>query len=217
MFVVFQGMHAWFWSLILHVTEINSSELKVERKVTIPESHIYTWVFDRSTRYMDDFIENLDIDARISAGFIQLSGTEEHLHISLVQRPQRWPDGSRFCAPILRAAVREFYERSGFELSKLVSVSVNNFANPREAGCRCYVRLMIQMGLDRIGGFDRLRDDQVGRFCDPETGVKMSFIEGRSSGQAARLPSEDAQAAKILKSAYFDEFKLVQIGELPSQ
>jgi hypothetical protein len=162
---------------------------------------VYTWVFGKK-RNMGPFIKNLDINPDIPTGFIRLIGDKNSLTIALVQRPLKWPSDQRFCSPMLRMAVREFYIMTGLEIKSIRSVFVNNQATPREAGCRCYVGLMVDMGFRKINEFEMLEPDDVPRFCaEGQTGI----LVGQLLNTKPSLPSFNAGALKLLLTAHLDE------------
>lgn len=177
--------------------------------------YIYTWIFGPPKRYVMSFIEELDIDPAIPHGFIQLEGNGGVLSINFVQRPREWPEKTQFCRPMLRAAVFDFYLRTGLDISQLKLIEVSNVAKSEKemmAACRCYVGLMVDMGFSRFtSGADTLdmMPDDIVKFCD----TKRSFISFElGKGTASKLPMVDLLAIKQLdKASYLDELEVKPI------
>ena len=165
---------------------------------------VHTWVFGKQ-RYMDAFIEDLDINPDISSGFIQLIGDRKSLTIAMVQRPKFWPSAEKFCSPILRAAVKEFFTKTFIEVNDVESIHVKNMGTPKEAGCRCYVGLMVEMGFQRINDLEDIGPDDVSQFCSD---ANFTFISGRTVNIKPSLPIVDQKAQEALESAFFDEWIL---------
>jgi hypothetical protein len=166
------------------------------------DRHIYTWIFGK-TKYVDQFVENLDIDPNLSQGFIQLAGDGKSLEITLVQRPRDWKQGTPFCSRMLPAAVRDLYAMAGMDVTKLERIEVENVAKPKEAGCKCYVRLMLAMGLNVIGN-KSLSEKDIDAFCGSSGTTK--YIRGElEKGQTAHSPSVSSKRMEELnKKATLD-------------
>ena len=175
-----------------------------------------TWVFGLEDDEAFEFFENLiirdelDLRSDLEEGFIELIGDGEELEISLVRKPDSWPSDEPFCKPMLRAAIIDFYRRVDFEISQLKQIRVINLATPRIAGCKCYVRLMIDMGMTRINGND---GESVESSCQSETSKKS--IIGQTVEGIARLPSPDSEAERALRGAFVDELEILPTPQSP--
>lgn len=136
-------------------------------------------------------------------GFIQLTAVADRIAISLVKRPPArfFPAGEKFCSSLLPAAFFEFVTSNEIDpvLIKVVSVTID--AHPYKAACKCYMRTLIGMGMNRIGLGSGvvLQDHQVEEFCDYE----HVLVEGRPVGDSATAPAVNATALTLLRAAPF--------------
>ena len=167
------------------------------------DKHIYTWIFGK-VKYVEHFVENLDIDPlNIPQGFIQLAGDGRNLEISLVQRPRDWKEGKKFCSRLLPAAVRDMYAMSGMDIKKLERIEVDNVATPKVAGCKCYVRLMVAMGLNVIRD-QPIKKHDIKELC--ENWGTSKYMRGvLEKGQTAHLPKVSSKRMnELAKKATID-------------
>ena len=132
-----------------------------------------TWIWGRSIpRKMDDINDFRD------HGFIRIqSSSEDRLDIALVKRPppHLYNSDEKFCSSMVPAAIAEFMDGSGMDRVKSVFVEIN--AHPYRAACKCYMRTLISMGLNRIGEGSGVvvGGDRIEEYCD----YKHQSITGR--------------------------------------
>ena len=105
-------------------------------------------------------------------GFIQLATAHDvgQISVVLVKRPPSdlFPRDEKFCSTMLPAAMVEHAEATG--LKSIKSVLIHFDAHPYRAACKCYMRLLISMGLNRVGQGSGVvvHPSQVEEFCDYE-------------------------------------------------
>ena len=154
------------------------------------------WVFGPVVD-LKKFAKNPSLESTESPGFIKLSFDGSRLEIELVRRPSAWPDTHRFCSVMLPAAVHEFFALNRqFSVSQIDEIGVVNLARPREAGCRCYTRLMLAMGVDTILGS---REVDPVSFC---LRTHLFDIVGNFLGdKKAVLPDAHAVPLRMIREA----------------
>ncbi len=169
----------------------------------------FTWVIgiedEESIIHIESLIMDDDLDLNSSQGYIQLEGDGERLSINMVRRPIAWPKNQQFCKPLLRSAVVDYYKRIPFSINDLREISVTNFANPRIAGCRCYVRLMLDMGVDVIQGEAGITLNTVEKFCE----IDHMYIVGEVGDTASFLPHSESSADKLIQDAFLDQLEII--------
>lgn len=155
-----------------------------------------TWVFGPVTD-LEAYVSTLELGEAESPGFIKLSSDGSLLEIDLVRRPSAWPADEPFCSRMLPAAVNAFYAKHGrLAVKDLLGVQVVNMADPREAGCRCYVALMLAMGVAAINEDSRILP---GDFCRRQNEFLITGIY--SEGATPVLPNTTAAALAVLHTA----------------
>ena len=153
---------------------------------------VKSWAFTQQ-QLPRSMMENFDLGILPSVGFVRLVATPASLTIDLVQKPRNW-DG-RFCSVMLPATVRQLYTNSGFDIQLLENVDVLNLADPRIAGCRCYVALMLAMGMTVI---NKVSVNSAAEFCNQN---ERAFIYASPGPDGPRLPATRPGARAVLKSA----------------
>jgi hypothetical protein len=169
------------------VRETQQRNFKGSDKLEEPNL-VFTWIFGKKPRYVSNFVEDLDIDPSLPQGFIQLEGDSQELEICLVQRPKHWDANSAFCSSMLPAAVRDFYTATGISIEGVRRIKVLNSASPREAGCRCYVKLMVSLGFNVVNGKE-LDIEEIPEFCIAQTMANISNLEGIPGVSGPHLPA----------------------------
>lgn len=147
---------------------------------------VKSWAFSKTT-VPQSIMEKMDIGVLPSIGFIRLAATPKTLTIDLVQKPENF--NGRFCSVYLPAAVRQLFAASKFSIEDLTEIDVTNIATPRIAGCRCYVGLMIAMGMTVV---NKTPVTNAQDFCERNT---KSYIYGTPGEYEVRLPA----AGKIVE------------------
>ena len=179
----------------------------------------YTWVFPIEQNDDDDldslFAEtNLDITSDDPIGFIRLEGNDELLRVNLLKRPGGWTEGEPFCSPMVKAAVVEFYRQTDLRISKLKQLSVTNLAEPHEAGCRCYLRLMLAMGFDTIQESRSPTHSDVSSFCQSDD-VDTVFLDAEAMHAIPHLPETDLKSQQALEAAYLERVEILPFNHEP--
>ena len=143
--------------------------------------------------------EKLSVRSEKSPGFIELSFDGNRLAIERVRRPSEWSTNSKFCTRFLPAAVSDFiHTKINIPIEDIGNIFVRNMAVPREAGCRCYVGLMLKMGFNIIN--DRVLTDPY-RYCNI-FGSHSSYITGKPGDKGVHHPYVDTMAYLIVKLSF---------------
>ena len=167
--------------------------------------------YEVATTYVFGEFEDLDeltLDADESPGFIELSFDGYDLSIDLVRRPSHIPLGEKFCTAMLPAAVAEFVSTTmamrGFDLNSIDRVAVYNIAEDPVVGCRCYARVMVNMGFAVING-KRTDPASVPEACEriakASNGVEIWGTADWEKSVEKRLPPVHPVAVDILRTA----------------
>jgi hypothetical protein len=167
--------------------------------------------YEVATTYVfGDFedLEELTLDVDESPGFIELSFDGYELSIDLVRRPSHIPLGDKFCTSMLPAAVADFISTImgsyGFHVTSIERMEVFNIADNPMAACRCYARVMVNMGFALING--KLADsDSIPELCEWITksteGVQITGKVDGGKSVEKRLPLVTPIANGILQTA----------------
>ena len=166
-----------------------------------PPPVVSTWVFGEVPS-LAWFVKNLGLGSGVARGigFIRLAGNGAWLEITLVQRPGAWPAGKSFCSRVLPAAVRSFYAQNEWDVSHTSTVYVYNVGRPLVVGCRCYGRLMLEMGFTKINDAPLSSIAELTTFCEAEG----SYL--RASGGTPRLPPVVDGAVEELATSHFTTY-----------
>ena len=136
-------------------------------------------------------------------GFIELTWLFDRVEIHLVKRPPArfFPENEKFCSTMLPAAIRDILETNEVPVELIQIIGVTIDAYPYRAACKCYMRVLMGMGLNRVGGGDGVvvTENKLEEFCDYE----HVRIEGRPAHIVARLPEVNSTAAERLRAASF--------------
>jgi hypothetical protein len=136
---------------------------------------VKTWIWGVGVPVIPEFIEADDEATHLLSdytdhGFIQLEykPIQEELLIKLVKRPpgEFYAESEPFCSRMLPTTIAQFIEAHQISRIKLMSVVVH--AQPYMAACKCYMRTMISMGMNRVGAGDGVvvKPGQVESYCD---------------------------------------------------
>ena len=167
--------------------------------------------YEVTTTYVfGDFedLEELTLEADESPGFIELSFDGYELSIDLVRRPSHIPLGDKFCTSMLPAAMAHFISTImstyGFDATSIERMKVVNMADNPMAGCRCYARLMVNMGFALING-KQTNSESVPELCESITksshGVQITGQAERGKSFEKRLPLVTPIAHTTLETA----------------
>jgi hypothetical protein len=139
---------------------------------------------------------------RPEVSFINIMVYEGIVHIHQVQKGSSWPEGESFCSPMLPITIRDTLKKTDY--SSITEMSVSNFAVPKIAGCKCYVRTMVEFGLTLVNGEILSNDaERIEEFCtrhseDPSVSLSGSLPQG----EAFRLgKSDNDRLLKLLSFA----------------
>ena len=104
--------------------------------------------------------------------YIEIEKVEDMLAINFVQKGTNWPTEESFCKQMLTATMMDFIQRYELDLDEDIEMlKVVNIAEPRIAGCRCYVGLFVSLGFTQINGRAILDRKSIDEFCMPENQV----------------------------------------------
>ena len=134
-------------------------------------------------------------------GFIEISLDGNILSIDLVKRPPAdvWPTDIKFCSSMLPASISQFFIDNELLLNVVDRVEVELEAEPFTAACKCYVRVMINMGFSILNGGPRpVNQTDVDEFCHHD---HYSITGHLPVGEAGRLPVVPAEDMILLASA----------------
>ncbi len=135
-----------------------------------------TWIWgDGLPRINKDYIEGEEEEFKLISdytehGFIQLEFEPDlgALSIKLVKRPpsEYYPSSEPFCSKMLPTTIAEFIEAN--HVTDISSISVVVKAHPYFAACKCYMRTLISMGLNRVGEGSGVVVDssKIDEYCD---------------------------------------------------
>ena len=138
-----------------------------------------TWLWDSDGIDIVEISPKLEISRQYShLSFIRLQLEENILSIDLVNKGTNWPAKNSFCKEMLPATILRFLVSNSVEFDSLHAVQVVNLSEPREIGCRCYVRVMVSMGFNEIND-EPVTDDEIPKFCRHYAG---ELIVGRTMG-----------------------------------
>lgn len=164
-----------------------------------------SWIWGPSvpSSSLQRFTDSLS-DAYPDHGFIQLRLDDDTLTISLVKRPPAimWPPENKFCSRMLPAAINEFFSESVVTgINDINSVMVSIVADPHIAACKCYVRTLLAMGMDRLrmDSNEPVTEAEIDAFCADEPDI----ILARPSIGGPRLPPVTMKDMTDLASAHF--------------
>ena len=149
-------------------------------------------------------------------GIIHLIGNDIRMEIILVKRPpeNRYTAPS-FCGALLPAAIADFYDSNMFSLQKLKYMSVDVVTGSYYTkACKCYVNVMVSMGLTRING---VLVSDIEEFCAnqrrltgivslnavPMHGITASLGEINEE-QSALLATADTVLDEIMFDSFID-------------
>jgi hypothetical protein len=136
---------------------------------------------------------------RTDPGGVSVSLHDGELWIDTVARPSDMPVGGKFCSRALPAALNAFLADKN--IADIDSVNVVNNAEPWEAGCRCYTRVMVRMGFTTINR-NSLDESKVGSFCQNRR--KSNIIRAIAPVKdAIRLPMISEEEADFFKFSHF--------------
>jgi hypothetical protein len=131
-------------------------------------------------------------------GFVGLSFREGTLRIDLVEKPSHLPVGSGFCTNALSSSVNAFLRF--VDLRGIEAIEVFNDANPKIIGCRCYVRLMVNMGFNQINSVF-VNNTGVVEFCNNNN--NLFFIRGiKSLYGMIKAPIVSDSAAQLFRASF---------------
>jgi hypothetical protein len=170
--------------------------------LTGSQSKSQTWIWGRTIpEKMEDILDFSD------HGFIRIqSSSDDSLQISLVKRPPHdlYSENEKFCSSMVPAAIAEFMD--GSMMDRLTSVFVSINAHPYRAACKCYMRTLISMGMNRIGEGSGIvvGPDRVEEYCD----YKHESITGRpvvvgGFGNSPMTDSIDTDREKLRQTSSF--------------
>ena len=117
-------------------------------------------MFKEEGKLLSDFTDH---------GFIQLQYSDilGAISIKLVKRPPNefYPESNKFCSKMLPATIADFIDIH--HIPRIEAINVTLDAHPYMAACKCYMRTMISMGLNRVGLGEGVvvTSDQVEDFC----------------------------------------------------
>jgi hypothetical protein len=163
-----------------------------------------TWIWAED---FDGDTESLSVDYPENASFIQLEHLYGDLVIHLVHRGTNWPKDSSFCKVMLPAVISQFLEKEELRLGNDIRrIKVCNVADPRIAGCKCYVRLMVDLGFRWINSRQIESDSEISSFCSSMHIHEHDIIaELHGSDPLKLVPSEFAlQALRQAKTYYME-------------
>lgn len=142
-------------------------------------------------------------------GFIQLATEHEsrQLSVVLVKRPPgyMYPSNEKFCSSLLPAAVAEHMATTG--VTDIQSVSIHIDAYPYRAACKCYFRLLVSMGMNRVGLGSGVvvPPSQEDEFCDyDQVHLIGRPVEEGSSGHSPVTPTLARDIQKLRRSAHYN-------------
>lgn len=119
---------------------------------------LQSWIWGEGVPQVVSRFADQDEDMKLLSdysdhGFIQLlyRKSTDGLTINLVKRPpgRFYSESEPFCSKMLPAAIARFLEHHQIPTVSEVSVVVDG--HPYLAACKCYIRVMISMGLARVG------------------------------------------------------------------
>jgi len=156
---------------------ITSKALGTSGTLTTEIIKTYVW---GNVFCMRTFVSDLSLESCPNIGFVRLiSNRSNFLTIDMVKRPslKNFSDSQaadepepsspreKFCSAVLPELLQEFAKQhKDGSLKNFDGISVYNGAEPPEAGCKCYVRAMIQVGFSIVNG-QYLTLDNVQDFC----------------------------------------------------
>jgi hypothetical protein len=128
-----------------------------------------------SREQLPEMIRDLDFGIERKLSFIRLLFSDRYtlfspvdgrcLTIDMVQRGRAWDLHGSFCNPILYSWILEYLESRNLSVEDIQGIIVTNAANPRIAGCRCYVRTLVSLGFSIINGEIFHSEDDLNNFC----------------------------------------------------
>ena len=171
-------------------------------------SVVQTWTWGEGIpRILSPTNEDMDIPEDYpDHGFIQIQTSVDNvLSINLVKRPPPtyWPRSGSFCSQMLPAAIEDYMDRN--EIRSVTAIHVAIDADPYEAGSKCYLKTMLEMGLGRVNGKLVSSASGVEEFCS----LREFEVMGRptSPGTLGRIPTgvteEHRQLLKISSTHRF--------------
>jgi hypothetical protein len=90
---------------------------------------------------------NLVVGTHLELSFVRVDFIDGELVVDGVQRGSSWDFAESFCSLMLPAVVRDFLTTNNIDISRDVKlIEVTNAARPREAGFRCYSRMINEFG-----------------------------------------------------------------------
>lgn len=140
--------------------------------------------------------------------YIEIQRYEDILGINFVQKGTNWPDKESFCKPMLMATVSDFLIRHEINLGEDISLfKAVNIANPKVAGCKCYVGLFSALGYTEINGRSIRFKTEIDEFCTDEGAVLILAERGEDEeDEEIVLPSLSMTQTKHMSLAnIFDE------------
>jgi hypothetical protein len=102
------------------------------------------------------------------SSYIRLDYDRNRVMIDMVKIGGNWDRTYPFCKEMLPATMQSFIQMHYLTIGRnLTKIEVYNAAVPREAGCRCYVRVMMKFGFRLVNGFIIENGEDLGNFCSP--------------------------------------------------
>jgi hypothetical protein len=150
-----------------------------------------------------DYEDQLTLEVEDTPGFIELAFDGSRLIIEQVRRPSDTSEGSRFCSTLLPASIAHFLKHivfpRGYTWTQIESIRVMNVSSSPVIACKCYARVMINMGFDSLGDY-RLGHELVDPFCRLfEDGGLMVGRNRRSI--LKQYPPTDPEANRIIEDS----------------
>ena len=134
-------------------------------------------------------------------GFVHLAHYPGKLSVLNVQRPSNWPQHESFCSSMVAAGIVEFMHSNRIGVENIHMVVVGVEAHPFVAACKCYMRVMIDMGFTNFGPSGRnakIGQTGVGKFCQRPRGMLIARLPRQG---VARLPFTTLADLESLRSA----------------
>ena len=144
-------------------------------------------------------IEDLEIGAGVSPGFIELS-------IDRIRRPSYWPERQSVCTKILSAVIADFVG----DIDIVNAVGVMNVSTDLLRACRCYLKVMARLGFEVVNGFAFLSKTDIDSFCGSRSSHEY-YIGIRRKSESRRLPKVDFSALLTVALAH-TETRIRAIG-----
>jgi hypothetical protein len=149
-----------------------------------------------------------DVDKTVSEtfpdhGIVDLQFLRGTLEINLVKRPpaEIWNPSEKFCSHILPAAIYTMLTEYGIDVASEVElVHILFDADPYIAACKCYMRVLVEMGFTQVV-FMTVNSDSVDGFCGSGTRKAVHLRPGRD--EVPRLPSVSPEQMELLATANF--------------